>query len=85
MNKSRYKTDTAVVQSNVLSLLDFCKGLAIAWVFLFHYEPGWFGWQGVHVFIVLSGFGLTYSCLKKSDNISWKQWYLSRFEKILPT
>ncbi len=87
MNNSVDKSEinTAIFQSNILSLIDFCKGLAIAWIVLYHYKQGWFGWQGVHVFIVLSGFGLTYSCLKKSDNISWKQWYLKRFERILPT
>lgn len=68
---------------NVLSLIDFCKGLAIVLVFLFHYSKTWFGWQGVHIFIVLSGFGLTYSCLNK-QNISWKHWYIKRAERILP-
>ncbi|MBD1921406.1 acyltransferase [Microcoleus sp. FACHB-831] len=80
------ETDVSFVQTKILGLLDFCKGLAIAWVFLFHcYRGGWFGWQGVHIFIVLSGFGLTYSCLQKGDNFSWKQWYIKRFEKVLPT
>lgn len=68
---------------NILSLLDFCKGLAIVWVFLFHYQKTWFGWQGVHIFIVLSGFGLTYSCLSK-ESISWKHWYVRRAERVLP-
>lgn len=73
---------------NVLYLLDFCKGLAILGIFLVHY-PGqlgiWFGWQGVHIFIVLSAFGLTYSCLNKNQTILWKQWYLRRAERILPS
>lgn len=68
---------------NVLSLLNFCKGLAIVWVFLFHYQKTWFGWQGVHIFIVLSGFGLTYSCLSKK-NILWKHWLARRAERVLP-
>lgn len=84
MNKSSYTTQPFVGQPNVLSLIDFCKGLAVAWIFLFHYTSTWFGWQGVHIFIVISGFGLTYSCLKKTDNISWKQWFLRRAERILP-
>jgi peptidoglycan/LPS O-acetylase OafA/YrhL len=84
LNKSTSTSNIAISQLNVLSLLDFCKGLAIVWVVLFHYQPEWFGWQGVHVFIVLSGFGLTYSCLKKPGNIAWKQWYVRRSERILP-
>jgi peptidoglycan/LPS O-acetylase OafA/YrhL len=74
--------------ANVLTLTDFCKGLAILWIFLVHYQGGWFGWQGVHLFIVLSGFGLTYSCLTKAQSgqrsIQWKAWFLKRFRRILP-
>lgn len=85
MNKPSYKTESGISEPIVLSLIDFCKGLAIAWIFFFHFQPSWFGWQGVHVFIVLSGFGLTYSCRKKNEKILWKKWYLKRFERILPT
>ena len=86
MNKfiDKSEPDTAISQPNFINLLDFCKGLAITWIFLYHYKAGWFGWQGVHIFIVLSGFGLTYSCLKKGGTIAWKQWYLKRAERILP-
>lgn len=84
MSESNYKNQLHSSDRNVLSLLDFCKGLAIAWVFLFHFQRNWFGWQGVHVFIVLSGFGLAYSCLNKSKVFSWKQWYVRRAERILP-
>lgn len=78
------KKRVSIDDYNVLSLLDFCKGLAIIWVFLFHYSKTWFGWQGVHLFVVLSGFGLTYSCLKKNETILWKHWYIRRAERILP-
>jgi len=71
---------------NVLYLLDFCKGFAISCIILFHYNQSLsVGWQGVHVFVALSGFGLTYSCLKKSKKVSWKSWYFKRLRKILPT
>lgn len=80
-----YKNQFSSTHPNALSLIDFCKGLAIAWVVLFHYSKNWFGWQGVHIFIVLSGFGLTYSCLNRNGNISWRKWYIKRAEKILPT
>jgi peptidoglycan/LPS O-acetylase OafA/YrhL len=74
--------------ANVLDLTDFCKGLAILWIFLVHFQGGWFGWQGVHIFVVLSGLGLTYSCLTKAHSgqrsIQWKTWFLKRFRRILP-
>ena len=76
-------TNSSVPDPNILKLLDFCKGIAIASIVLFHYKDGWFGWQGVHIFIVLSGFGLTYSCLKKPEITYLNQWYLKRFEKIM--
>jgi len=86
LSRSIHDVQSSDPQPNVLSLIDFCKGLAIAAIFLFHFDSRWwFGWQGVHIFLVLSGFGLTYSCLKKGGNIAWKQWYLKRFERIFPT
>ncbi len=72
------------MQSNVLNLTNFCKGLAIALVFLVHYRGGWFGWQGVHLFIVLSGFGLAYSCTQQTENINWLTWFQRRMRRVLP-
>lgn len=84
LNKPISEIELHAEKRDVLTLLDFCRGLAIAWVFLLHYKGGWFGWQAVHIFIVLSGFVLTYSCLKKNRSFFWKEWYLKRFERILP-
>ena len=72
------------VEPDVLNLTNFCKGVAIGLIVLNHYQNGWFGWQGVHVFIVMSGFGLAYSCLKKSENPKSKAWYFKRTAKLLP-
>jgi peptidoglycan/LPS O-acetylase OafA/YrhL len=72
--------------SPLLSCLSFCKGIAITGVLLSHYfavDPNP-GWQGVHVFIILSGFGLTYACLQRRENWSWRQWYSKRLRRILP-
>ena len=68
-----------------LSLIDFCKGFAITLIVFVHAVRGWFGWQGVHIFIVISGFMLAYSCLHKSSHRSWKHWYLKRAKRILPS
>ncbi|MBF2027458.1 MAG: acyltransferase [Oscillatoriales cyanobacterium C42_A2020_001] len=74
------------IQPNILDLIDFCKGFFILWIVYFHFNKGdGVGWQGVHPFIVFSGFGLTYSCLVKRDQeINWKQWFLKRAQRILP-
>lgn len=77
-------TNVSKYEPNLLNLTDFCKGIAIVWIFIVHYQGGWFGWQGVHIFIVLSGFGLAYSCLKKNENPQGKAWYLKRFRRVLP-
>lgn len=88
MTKSNSEIQFFGNKPNVLYLLDFCKGLAIIGVFLIHYPwelKAWICWQGVHIFIVLSAFGLTYSCLNKNKKTSWRQWYFRRAERILPS
>ena len=66
-----------------LDLLDFCKGAAILGVIGIHLRPGWFGWQGVHVFIVLSGFLLAYSRLRRGET-PWRAWFRRRARRVLP-
>ncbi|MBA2706861.1 MAG: acyltransferase [Gemmatimonadaceae bacterium] len=68
-----------------MALLDFCKGIAIVWIVLVHALHRWFGWQGVHIFIVLAGFTLTYATLNRAEPLAWRQWYLRRAERILPS
>ena len=68
----------------VMGLLDFCKGVAIVWIVLVHILHGWFGWQGVHVFIILGGFTLAYASLNREQQLTWKQWFLKRAQRILP-
>ncbi len=36
------------------------------------------------MFIVLSGFGLAYSCLKSDRGAPWKPWFYKWFRRILP-
>jgi peptidoglycan/LPS O-acetylase OafA/YrhL len=77
-------------EPDLINLMDFCKGLGIILVFfnhLWHSGSNFFnvlGWQGVHIFIVLSGFGLTYSLLKRKQNFAWSTWYVKRFERLIP-
>lgn len=42
------------------------------------------GAQGVGVFVVLSGFGLTYSLLRAKRQESWKTWYGKRLVRLFP-
>src|SRR5689334_16717282 len=69
---------------HILALLDFCKGLAILGVMLVHAVHRGFGWQGVHLFIVLSGFTLACSDLKRGGAIDRRAWALRRANRILP-
>lgn len=73
---------------DVLGLIDFCKGVAIVGVVGVHAVRGWFGWQGVHVFLVLSGFALTHACATRHANgaarIDWVSWLRRRAKRILP-
>jgi peptidoglycan/LPS O-acetylase OafA/YrhL len=79
--------------------LDHLRALAITLVFFFHYfivsggQPEWlpdvasFGWAGVDLFFVLSGFLISsqlFEQLKQGQRISFKQFFLKRFFRIVP-
>jgi peptidoglycan/LPS O-acetylase OafA/YrhL len=79
--------------------LDHLRAFAIAFVFLFHYfiltdgQPEWlpgfakFGWTGVDLFFVLSGFLISsqlFGQINKGQKISLKQFFLKRFFRIVP-
>lgn len=78
--------------------LDHLRALAIIIVFLFHYPtpgelPDWalkcidFGWIGVDLFFVLSGFLIgrqLFSELKSKGSISLKPFFIKRFFRIVP-
>jgi len=80
-----------------LAGLDHLRALAIILVFLCHYRaykmPLWvdvvgrFGWTGVDLFFVLSGFLIGEQLLRQIKNkgaINFKQFYISRTFRILP-
>lgn len=79
--------------------LDHLRAFAIFYVFLFHYfilsggQPEWlphvasFGWTGVDLFFVLSGFLISlelFTQISKKQNISFKSFFLKRFLRIVP-
>lgn len=79
--------------------LDHLRALAILLVFLFHYiilsggMPEWlpylatFGWTGVDLFFVLSGFLISsqlFAQIKRGKKIGLKQFFLKRFFRIVP-
>jgi len=70
--------------AELLVLADFCKGLAIAGIVLVHAVPGWFGWQGVHVFLVLGGFTLAASRLSGGGREPWGRWLTRRLRRVAP-
>lgn len=78
--------------------LDHLRALAIILVLFFHYKiffgyPAWFpkifefGWVGVDLFFVLSGFLISsqlFALIKKEGRFSLKEFYLKRFFRIIP-
>ena len=79
--------------------LDHLRAFAICFVFLFHYQvpvfdyPEWlptiakFGWTGVDLFFVLSGFLISsqlFFQIKNGIKISFKDFFVKRFFRILP-
>lgn len=85
--------------SKKLHGLDHLRAFAIGFVFLFHYfilsngQPGWlpevaeFGWTGVDLFFVLSGFLISsqlFDTIKQGYEISFSHFFLKRFFRIIP-
>lgn len=79
--------------------LDHLRALAIFFVFLFHYfilsggQPAWlpdvarFGWTGVDLFFVLSGFLIAsqlFAGIRQGQTVSFRQFFLKRFFRIVP-
>jgi len=77
--------------------LDHLRALAIILVFIYHYgifgHPeglsfiGRFGWTGVDLFFVLSGFligGQLFAKMARQENISYGEFYFRRFLRIVP-
>ena len=79
--------------------LDHLRALAITFVFFFHYSisifghPAWlpdltqFGWTGVDLFFVLSGFLISsqlFYQIKRNGEIAFNEFFLKRFFRILP-
>nr|WP_279324400.1 acyltransferase [Chryseobacterium pyrolae] len=77
--------------------LDHLRALAILLVLMYHYRafkhPAWidtigkFGWTGVDLFFVLSGFlisGQLFKEIEKSGSISLKTFFTKRFFRIIP-
>lgn len=92
-----YTLDPAA--SRNLHGLDHLRALAIALVFLSHYVllnqqyPAWikslaqFGWSGVDLFFVLSGYLIAAQLFRQMTSeggISLRQFFLKRFFRILP-
>jgi peptidoglycan/LPS O-acetylase OafA/YrhL len=77
--------------------LDHLRAVAISLVLLFHYQifhhPEWivkagkFGWTGVDLFFVLSGYLISsqlFSMMAKGKQISFPVFFLKRFFRIIP-
>ena len=89
---------TATNADKKLYGLDHLRAFAIILVFLYHYgrlfpHPQWtnaistFGWAGVDLFFVLSGYLIASQLFKKiahQQKISLKQFFIKRTFRILP-
>ncbi len=88
-----------LIKTEKLNGLDHLRAFAIGYVFLFHYyglskgQPEWlpsfarFGWTGVDLFFVLSGFLISsqlFEQIKIGKIISFNTFFLKRFFRIIP-
>jgi peptidoglycan/LPS O-acetylase OafA/YrhL len=93
----------AATGATKLDVVDGLRGAAVLAVILFHHgmetqrtggslfrsltAPARFGWAGVHLFLVLSGFCLTYSLWTRSDRgqvVGLGRYLLDRWRRIAP-
>ncbi len=85
------------IEHHKLLGLDHLRAFAILYVILFHYQffghPAWvksiagFGWSGVDLFFVLSGFlisGQLFATIAKGKQISLSEFFIKRFFRIIP-
>jgi peptidoglycan/LPS O-acetylase OafA/YrhL len=71
--------------SGRIDRLDGIRAVAIILVFLIHVNIGRFGWEGVPLFFVLSGFLITTILRRSRTNESfWGPFYIKRATRILP-
>lgn len=68
-----------------LERLDGIRAVAILLVIGAHTVLSWHGWEGVHLFFVLSGFLIT-GILRRArhDTFFWRPFYIKRATRILP-
>lgn len=65
--------------------LDGVRALAVLLVFAAHAILPWHGWEGVHLFFVLSGFLITGILRRARNDVDfWKSFYIKRATRILP-
>ncbi len=87
----------AITDQHKLLGLDHLRALAITYVLLFHYQkfghPDWvekvgaFGWTGVDLFFVLSGYliaGQLFSQIARGKALSMRKFFIKRFFRIIP-
>lgn len=83
--------------THLLAGLDHLRALAITLVFIFHYRlfmhPEWivtigkFGWTGVDLFFVLSGYLISsqlFAKVAQGKKVGIKEFYFKRFLRIMP-
>src|ERR1700753_539270 len=89
---------TQIGDKHKLHGLDHLRALAIVSVLCFHYQffghPEWesgrvsgFGWTGVDLFFVLSGFliaGQLFEKVAAGKTVSLKEFFIKRFFRIIP-
>ncbi|MDN3579910.1 acyltransferase family protein [Mucilaginibacter flavus] len=97
MSTSAMPDNLVINNKHKLAGLDHLRALAITLVFFYHYQlfghPEWegriceFGWTGVDLFFVLSGFliaGQLFATIARRYQISLKQFFIKRFFRIIP-
>lgn len=90
MNQTTFSSTDGIPVKKYVPGLDGVRGLAIILVVTYHYFGGWnevfgYGWAGVDLFFVLSGYLITSRLYEtRNDSNRFKKFYWNRAVRILP-
>lgn len=75
---------TSTHKADWIREIDGLRGISVTLVLLYHLGLFSYGYLGVDIFFVISGFVITHASLKKWSSFSFANFYRARFRRLFP-